>query len=202
MPVKNDIAKTSLKDDFDNLKKTATCIEDVCKWFEKHPEVIPGLAPEFYKLIEVSHEVDEYHFDYKLNTVFDECRFQFSIPSYNEKREKAAFAEITGMALGKNENRDAFFHSVYKTRIDSLEWRYVALNALQGLLPEDLEDPHKENVFKNILSAHFPHQSWDNFVTLWQSGLLPDNPIDLNAALEVSPIRNEQVPVIPTNLSL
>lgn len=194
---------TELNQSFAKLKMTAKSAQDICKWFKKHPQLIPGMPMEHVKRLKIDASSDEVTYDQKIKTAYDHQKFTFDIESVDVKPAKKLFADVTGFKLGQNlsEANILYFTAEYQLDLDAREWKFVALEALTGIEAEDINDPKFSPIYQNILAHHYPHYDWATFVALWQGDLLPNDPEDLDAVLKRPAVRDTSL-VVPSDFGI
>lgn len=194
--------QAQLTADFEKLKLSARCSDDIAEWFKAHPEIIPGLSPDLYGDLQawVTNDESWSNTDVKNKTVHENFTFEFSVETFDEKPQQKTFASITGIKLGDNNNGNDVFHAVYDVTLDAAEWPFITVSLLAELDDEVLESKTKKKILKNLFETHFPHQKWETFLGLRDAGLLPE---DEDALYDLLTSKTGAVEVdTPTDFSL
>lgn len=170
--------------DFAKLKTTAKSVDDICEWFKQHPQLIPGLAPQFYKNIEVDYASSEqFVVDVENKTVYEEYVFYFTIQSVDVELETEQLTNVTGLDFRASKNTKPFFRVEYEVTLDIHDWKFLAIEDLLDLDESVFDDPVFGEIYQKAVSIHFPQFSWPTFAALWQAGLVPDDKDEFEAFL-------------------
>lgn len=196
-----DKQRASLKAKFDKLKNTAESVEDVAKFFKKNPLIVPGLPNEFASGLDVQIAHIDIGMDEGELTIVDQYAFTFDVLEVELDKEYAVFKDLTGLEPGENISNTDHFRAEYNLSFSALEWRFVAAAVLSDLDALDLKTEEDRTMYSNILQAHFPHQSWDAFLSLWHAGLIPDNSEDLIQYMK-RPVDAKYTPLVPNDFNL